>query len=103
MPRDCNANVYLLEYSKSYSKTSDRLFQYLWDAIDNQITDSGSCKMKTKITASMHNNASSKNVEIILPSKYLSNFWRNFGLLLNDWQANLMTWSENCLITGMTT
>ena len=55
----------LLEYSKNYSKTSGSLQQYFRDEPHNPITDSESCKFKTKITGSTSDNASSKNTEIV--------------------------------------
>ena len=40
-----------------------------------------------------------KNVEIIVPLKYLSNFWRTLGMFLINCEINLiLTRSENCVI-----
>ena len=40
-----------------------------------------------------------ENVEIMVPLKYLSNFWRTLEMPLINWEVELiLTWSENCII-----
>ena len=40
-----------------------------------------------------------KNVKIIVPLKYLSNFWRTLEMPLINCEMNTyLTWSENCII-----
>ena len=42
-----------------------------------------------------------KNVEIMVPLKYLSNFWRTLEMPLINCEVNLiLTWSSNCVITN---
>ena len=42
-----------------------------------------------------------KNVEIMDPLKYLSNFWRTVEMPLINCEINLiLTWSENCVIVS---
>ena len=42
-----------------------------------------------------------KNVEIMVPLKYLSNFWRTPVMLLISCEINLiLTWSTNCVIVS---
>ena len=75
----------LIEYSDNYSKTSGSLWQYFKDisAVDNNnaIVDfannnhTDSFNFKVKITGKTGDNGT-KNVEIMVPVKYLSNFWR---------------------------
>ena len=65
----------LIEYSDNYSKTSRTLFQYFKDDPNNNLADSESFKYKVKITGNTPNNGNTKDVEIIVPLKYLSNFW----------------------------
>ena len=37
-----------------------------------------------------------KNVEIMVPLKYLSNFWRSLEMPLINWEITLdLNWSEN--------
>ena len=76
----------LVEYSDAYSKTSGNLWQYYRDqpVLDNNgnITDflhdnnnSASFKFKQKITWQTENGGM-KYLEIMVPLKYLSHFWR---------------------------
>ena len=40
-----------------------------------------------------------KNTEIRVPLKYLSNFWRTIQMTLIDCEINfILTWSENCIL-----
>ena len=42
-----------------------------------------------------------KNIEIMVPLKYLSNFWRTLDMLLINCEINLiLTWSINCVIAS---
>ena len=43
---------------------------------DDNITNSQSFKSKTKITRKPPADGNTKNVEIVVPLKYLTNFWR---------------------------
>ena len=39
----------------------------------------------------------------MVPSKYLSNFWKNLEMLLINCEVNLiLTWSSSCVITNST-
>ena len=64
----------LIEYSNNYAKTSGSLWQYFRDEPDDNLADSESFKSKIKITGKTPNNGNEKDVEIIVPLKYLSNF-----------------------------
>ena len=66
----------LIEYSDNYAKTTGILWQYFRDepVDDDDIGDSKSFKSKTKITGKTPNDGNEKDVEIIVPLKYLSNF-----------------------------
>ena len=93
----------LIEYSDNYSKTSRRLWQYYRDDPNDNITQSQSFKSKTKITGKTPAAGNTKDVEIIVPSKYLSNFWRTiiFEMPLINCEVNLvLTWSKDCVITS---
>ena len=75
----------LIEYSDNYSKTSGSLRQYCKEipAVDdngniidfNGANGTDSFSFKTKITGQT-NNDGIINVEIMVPLKYLINFWR---------------------------
>ena len=44
-----------------------------------------------------------KDVEIIVPLKYLNNFWRTLEMPLINCEVNLiLTWSKDCVITNST-
>ena len=66
----------LIEYSHNYSKTSGSLWQYYKDEPNDNIAYSESFKSKVKIMGKTPNNGNTKDVEIVVPLKYLSNFWR---------------------------
>ena len=65
----------LIEHSDNYSKTSGSSWQYYKDEPNDNLTDSESFKFKIKITENTPADSNTKDVEIILPLKYLSYFW----------------------------
>ena len=93
----------LIEYSDNYSKTSGSLWQYYKDDPNDNITQSESFKSKIKITGKTPAAGNTKDVEIIVPLKYLSNFWKTLEMLLINCEVNLvLTWSRDCVITNST-
>ena len=57
---------------------------------------------KQKITGQTRNNGT-KNVNIVVLLKYVSNFWRTLEMLLINCEINLiLTWSVNCLLVAGT-
>ena len=92
----------LIEYSDNYAKTTRSLWQYFRDepVDDDDIEDSKSFKSKTKMTGKTPNDDNQKDVEIMVPLKYLSNFWRTLEMPLINCEVNLiLTWSSTCVIT----
>ena len=98
----------LIEYSDNHSKMSRSLWQYYRDepaltyasALANFPGDSASFKYKQKITVSTGDDGT-KNVEIMVSLKYLSNFWRTLEMPLIDCEINLIvTWFANCVISN---
>ena len=98
----------LIEYSDNYAKTTGSLWQYCKDIparnanneivifSENNTTDS--FKFKSKITGQT-GNGGTKDVEIMVPLKYLSNFWRILEMPLINCEVNLiLTWSSNCVL-----
>ena len=98
----------LIEYSDNYAKTTGSLWQYCKDIparnVNNEInffnmnnlTDS--FKFKAKITGQTGNHGT-KDVEIMVPLKYLSNFWRTLEMPLINCEVNLiLTWSSTCVL-----
>ena len=79
----------LIEYSDNYSKRFGSLWQYttyipavddnnaIVDFTNNNLTDS--FNYKVKMTGQTGDNGT-KNAEIMVPLKYLSNFWRTLEM-----------------------
>ena len=89
-------------------KTSGSLWQYCKDIpavnTDNAIVDftnaslTDSFNFKAKMTGQTENNGT-KDVEIMVPIKYLSNFWRTLEMPLINCKVNLiLTRSKDCVI-----
>ena len=98
----------LIEYSDNYAKTTGSLWQYSKDihprnangeiiVFDvNNVTES--FNYKVKFTGQTGNNGT-KDVEIMVPLKYLSNFWRTLEMPLINCEVNLiLTWSSTCVL-----
>ena len=89
-----------LEDSNSYSKTSGSLFQYYRDEpalnYNSPIVDFGddnttnSFRFEEKITGQRGSDGT-KNVEIMVPLKFLSNFWGTFEMPLINSEINLIS------------
>ena len=93
----------LIEYSDNYSKTSGSLWQYYKDDPKNNIAQSESFKSKVKITGETPGDGNTKDVEILVPLKCLSNFWRPLEMPLINCEINFeLTWSKDCVITNST-
>ena len=93
----------LIEYSDNYAKTTGSLWQYFSDEPDDNLEDSESFKSKIKITRKTPDDNNEKDVEIMVPLKYLSNFWRTLEMPLINCEVNLiLTWSSTCVITNFT-
>ena len=113
----------LLEYSKTYSKTSGSLWNYYRDELTDETNDdngpnknvinSKSFKYKTSITGSTYNVAATaedydankegtKEVEIDVPLKHLRNFCKVLDIPLINCKVSLaLSWSGNCVITSL--
>ena len=93
----------LIEYSDNYSKTSGSLWQYYKDDPNDNIAQSESFKSKIKITGKIPATGNAKDVEMLVPLKYLSNFWRIVEMPLKNCEVELiLAWSKNCVITNST-
>ena len=75
------------------------------DNINYSIKNSKSFEYKTNITGKLENNNVEKGgVQIVVPLKYLSNFWRTIDMPLINCEVSLiLTWFENCVITNKAT
>ena len=93
----------LIEYSDNYSKTSGSLFQYFKDIPNDNLARSESFRYKVKRTGKTPADGNTKDVEIIVSLKYLSNFWKTLGMPLITCEVNLiLAWSKDCVITNST-
>ena len=101
----------LIEYSNNYAKTTGSLWQYCKDIparnnnnnaiiifAENNLTDS--FNFKVKFIGQTGNNGT-KDVEIMVPLKHLSNFWRTLEMPLINCEVNLiLTWSSACVLVA---
>ena len=95
----------LLEYSKNCRKTTGSVWNYYRDEPSNPLSsNSESFKYKTSITGkTTENNDSLTNVKVVIPLKYLSNFWRSLDTLLINCETEIiLTWTKNCVLADMT-
>ena len=91
----------LIEYSDNYSKTSGSLWQYWKDEPSDNLANSESFKSKVKITRNTPADGNKKDVEIIVPLKYLSRFFKTLETSLINCEVNLiLTWSKDCVVTN---
>ena len=104
----------LIEYSDNYAKTTGSLWQYCKDIparnnglivtfAENNLTDS--FNFKTKVTDQTGNDGT-EDVEIMVPLKCLSNFWRTLEMPLINCEVNVIfTWPSTCVLiaTGVQT
>ena len=99
----------LIEYSDNYWKTSGNLWQYYKNipALNNNgdivgfngANATDSFNFKAKITDQTDDDGEINNVEIMVPLKYLNNFWRTTEMPLINFEVNIiLTWSKNCVI-----
>ena len=92
------------------TQLDNELWQYCKDipAVNNNgdIVDfngpnaTDSFNFETKITGQTDDDGEIKNVEIMVPLKYLSNFWRILAIPLINCEFNfILTWSADCVVT----
>ena len=76
---------------------------YRDESNDPLSTNSESFKYKTSIVGKTPpNNDSLTDTEVVIPLKYLSNFWRSLDIPLISCKRKLiLTWSKNCVLTDM--
>ena len=87
---------------------------YRYEPSNPLSSNSESFKYKTSITGNTYNvgageagydaNKVGKNeTEVVIPLKYLSNFWRTLNIPLINCEIELiLTWSKNCALVDMT-
>ena len=90
----------LLEYSKNYKKTTGSLWNYYREepnmgingGINYSIMGSKSFEYKADFIEDgvRHNNLTKNDVKIVVPLKYLSNFWRSLNIPLINCEVELI-------------
>ena len=101
----------LIEYSDNYSDTSGSLWQFKRDEqpIDNNgvsinltAEHSSSFKYKSNLIGNTNAdgaNRKKENVKIVVPLKYLSNFWRSLEMPLINCKVEFsLKWYEKCIL-----
>ena len=79
------------------------VWQYYKDEPNDNLADSESFESKAEITGNTPADGNTKDVKIIVPLEYLSNFWRTLEMPLINCEVNLiLTWSKDCVITNST-
>ena len=99
----------LIEYSDNYQDSSATLYQYKRDeppeanAIDNLTVDnSNSFKYKVSLLGNpvVADNIAKRSVKVVVPLKYLSNFFRSLEMPLINCKIKLnLTWKKECVLS----
>ena len=107
----------LLEYSDNYADSSGSLYHFKRDAssmndknnplnvaLDNSISFNYKASLLGKATDADGNDRSLKSTKIVVPLKYLSNFFRSLEMPLINCQIHLeLIRNNNCVIYGADT
>ena len=102
----------LIEYSDACLKTSESLWQWYRDesALNANVeiidfpannNSSASFKFKQEITEQT-GNGGTKNVELMIQLKYVSNIWRTLEMLINCDISLQLIWSKSCILEAGT-
>ena len=99
----------LIEYSDNYQDSSATLYQYKRDeppgndaVADLTAENSSSLKYKTSLLGNpvVANNIARINVKVVVPLKYLSNFFRSLEMPLINCKIKLnLTWKKECVLS----
>ena len=94
-----------IEYSDNYQDSPAALYQYKRDEppadIANNLATNISSSFKYKVdllgNPAVVNNVARRNVKVVVPLKYLSNFFRSLEIPLINCKIKLnLTWKEKC-------
>ena len=96
----------LIEYSDIYQDSSATLYQYKRDeppeddaVADNSADNSSSFKYKVSLLGNpvLDGNITKRSVKVVVPLKYLSNFFRSLEMPLINCKIELnLTWKKEC-------
>ena len=102
----------LLEYSKNYRKTIGSLYKYYRDELDddadfnnhpnnNIVSLNAFGGTRVANPNYVENRTGTKEVSLVVPLKYLGNFWRALNIPLISCEASLeLKWDKNCITTS---
>ena len=99
----------LIEYSDNYQDSSATLYQYKRDEppddINNNLTVNNSTSFKYKFNLlgnpEVDNNVATLNVKVVVPLKYLSDFFRSLEMPLINCKIKLnLTWKKECVLSS---
>ena len=99
----------LIEYSDNYQESSATLYQYKIDEppddIANDLTQDNSKSFDYKVkllgNPAVANNVARRNVKVVVPLKYLCNFFRSLEMPLINCKIKLnLTWKKECVLSN---
>ena len=107
----------LIEYSDNYADSSGSLYQFKRDeslmnnagnplnvALHNSTSFKYKASLLGKATDADGNNRSLKKIKLVVPLKYLSNFFRSLEMSLINFKIHLeLNWNDNCVMYGADT
>ena len=93
----------LIEYSDNYQDSSATLYQYKRDeppeanAIDDLTVNNSNLLLGNPVVA---DNIAKSSVKVVIPLKYLSNFFRSLEMSLINCKIKLnLTWKKECVLS----
>ena len=97
----------LLEYSDNYQNSTGSLYQFKRDERPDDNNEVGnnttSLVYKSKLIKGTDDN-NVNNVKLVVPLKYVSNFFRSLEIPLVNCKIDLeLTWHKNCMISSVDT
>ena len=100
----------LIEYSDNYQDSSATLYQYKEDdppkakaIADLTFNNSSSFKYKVSFLGNpvVADNIAKRSVKVVVPFKYLSNFFRSLEMPLINWKIKLnLTWKKEYVLSN---
>ena len=100
----------LIEYSDNYQDSSATLYQYKRDeppeanaVADLTVNNSSSFKYKVSLLGNpvLDGNITKRSVKVVVPLKYLSNFFRSLEMPLINCKIKLnLTWKKECVLSN---
>ena len=95
----------LIEYSGNYSDTSWSFWQFKRDEIEGNnnlsVDNLSSFKYKSNIIGDLIKAWTRNSVKIVVPLRYLNNFWRSLEIPLINCKVELsLNWYKNCMFSS---